>query len=82
MQIRILLGSLADVLTQDERARVEHLVNHGEAPDGVATLAQIIVNRNYPITDGQYRSILELVSGFSAAERLPADLRTQVLERD
>lgn len=81
MRVRVLLGSLADVITEDERARVEHLIDHGEAPDGLVSLAAIIVNRGYTISREEYESILRLVEGTSSAPYIPAELGSRIGQR-
>lgn len=80
MRVRTLVASLVDTLTPEEIARVNHLVDHGEAPDALISLAAIIVNRKYTISTEQFDSILVLVSGTSSAEFIPGDLKSRVKE--
>lgn len=78
--IRGLVISLVDVLSAEECAEVEHLVDHGEPAEAVRSLAWIIVEEGKFVSADVVSSIEELVRGFIDPADMPANLREHTLQ--
>jgi hypothetical protein len=73
-----LIRTLESQLTPREVADVRHLVDHGEPPEGLCTLAWIIQNENKQVSVETKRLIVELTGGLVAREHLPESFREYV----
>lgn len=77
-RVRGLLISLADRLTPEECAEVEHLIAHGEPAEGLRTLAWIIVDERKTIPAEAMASLRELTAGMIEVDHMPPGLDRHV----
>jgi hypothetical protein len=79
-RVQALVWSLAELLSEDESGRVQHLVDHGEPAEAMRSLAWIIVNANMRVPVETIRAIRELSEGLVSPEHMPADLDAYALD--
>lgn len=77
-RVRDLVESLRGTVTDDERGRVDHLIDHDEPAEGLVSLAWILVNGKRSISPATYEELLSLCAGMVADKHLPPDLREYV----
>ena len=77
---RGLVISLSEILSPDECAEVEHLIDHDEAPEAMRSLAWIIVEGDKRVPAEAVAAIRELSAGFVADEHMPAALEAHITE--
>ena len=70
-RVNDLLGSLSGVLSATERARVEHLVIHGEPAEGLLALAWIIHNGGKTVSKKVVSDLFTLTDGLILKEHFP-----------
>lgn len=71
--VKSFVNSLDSVLTSDERAEVEHFINHGECGEAMITLAWIIFNEHKIVSPKVISEIIYLSEGLILKEHLPPD---------
>jgi hypothetical protein len=67
------VSSLSAVLTAPEKARVDHLIQHGEPPEGLLTLAWIIHNEHKVVSKQAVADLIRLTGGLILTEDFPPD---------
>lgn len=80
-RVRGLLVSLHGVLTAEECSEVEHLIDHGEAGEGLRALAWIIVEQGKEVPSQCIDALLDLSAGLVAPEDMPQGLRSRGVGR-
>jgi hypothetical protein len=78
LRVRRLIDSLTDRLTDEERSRVNHLIDHGEIGEGLLSLAWIVVNGRKTISTGAYEEFVQLSAGLVEERHLPPNLHDHV----
>jgi hypothetical protein len=73
-----LLDSLRDTLTPDERAEVQHLIDHNEIGEGLRSLLWIIAEDRKVASEPTITQILELADGLVEPMHLPEVFRKRV----
>ena len=79
---RGLLISLGDVLSEEDSSWVEHLIDHGEAPEAMVSLAHIVVDNNMRIPAQAIQSMRDLASDLVPDEAWPPNLDSHALIED
>jgi hypothetical protein len=77
-----LLDSLSTTLSAEERAEIEHFIDHGEPAEGLRTLAWIIVDADKYVPSDAIASIRELSEGLISPEHMPPTLDAHALPRE
>jgi hypothetical protein len=73
-RVRGLVISLMDILSPDERAEINELIDHGEPVEGLRSLAWIVVEERKRLPATSYRTLLELMGDWFEPEDLPPNL--------
>jgi hypothetical protein len=79
-RVRDVLATVRSVLTDDECAEVEHLIDHDECPEALRTLAWIIVEGDKRVRRETVDAIRLLSDGLIDEEHMPASLDLHVLD--
>jgi hypothetical protein len=70
-RVRKVLDDLAEQLSINEKAEVEHLIEHSEIVEAVRTLAWIIADEKKLISRNIHAEIMALAEGTVPAEQMP-----------
>lgn len=79
-RVRDLLASVNAILTDEEIARVEHLIDHGECPEALRALAWIIVEGGKKVRRETVDAIRILCGGLIADEHMPDDIESHIID--
>lgn len=71
---RSLVADVGDCLTSNESGEVLHLIDHGEPPEGLRTLAWIIVEEDKRVPASAIARMRDLMTGLVDPDHLPPDL--------
>lgn len=73
--VRLLVGSLRDTLSDAEVSEIEHLINHDEPAEGLRTLAWIIHDEGKSVSEEIMAAILSLIGDLVSELDLPPGFR-------
>lgn len=76
-EVRSLVDSMRDILSESEISEVEHLIDHDEPVEGLRTLAWIIHDEGKAVSANTVVTILRLIGGSLPEHHLPPHFRAE-----